>query len=462
MKRILLLLVLVAAPVLGAQESRATGEIGRTRNADDVRALPEDTESLHVYQADDAALKVLPRLKKLRHLRVVARHSVLSHKGYAALGELSSLTRLEMEDCASLDDDALKSIARLKALTLLSLEAPGKISARGIEHLGALSELVELRLTGCVTLDDAALRSLARLTGLRRLTLDDCPQLTDSGFVFLAPLKGLEVLSVQSVPGFHGAALGKLSVDNLKELHANFCFFCEQGVRALGRCFQLETLGFATANASVEAVRELAKCAFLKNLRVLLPGDDAAYYDVIAALPRLEKLELAFDVIDDSCTRNFAKLVNLRELDLQETKIGDRTLEILAALPRLEILNIAGCKATAAGLALLARASKLRRLNVSDTALDDKACAALAKITSLQSLSLQNTKITFAGVEALSRLEGLKELDLGGCARVSDACLAALSGVKTLTYLNLKGCKLLTPEKVADLRKALPLCLILH
>ncbi len=447
-------LILLLAPWLGA------ADVAAASTPDEIRALPEDTTALKLTLADDAALKTLKRLTKLTHLTISVRNSALSAPGFEALATLESLRELEILECSGLDDAALKQISWLTGLTRLFLDSPGKITRVGLAHLRELRALTTFSIWSCDSLDDAGLKEISHLQALTDLDIAFCDEVGDPGVAYLGDLPVLVRLVLNDLPRVDGSTLAKLKLENLESLNLAGCALGEAGVRALGKCAKLNDLEFEATKAPVDAFSGLATCKALKKLRAKVPAD-AACMDAICALTTLQTLRLPDCGLTDKHTGGLGKLSNLRILRLSGNRIGDGTLALIGGLKNLEHLHLGGSAITGEGVKQLGNCLQLQTLDLGRTAIDDGACAHIAKLSKLTELNLAGTKIGFTGVDALSRLSSLQKIDLGACESVGDICAAPLSAIKSLMYINLKGAKV-SAEKIAELKKALPLCAIVH
>lgn len=131
---------------------------------------------------------------------------------------------------------------------------------------------------------------------------------------------------------------------------------------------------------------------------VLLAGRaDDARIEMIAALPRIERLVL------------------------RASPLTDRGLRTLAACSHLRDLNLPQAACTAAGIRSLASLEKLRSLRIGGEGLaGPEVCRAVAELPALRSLHLIDVPIGDEGLAVLSGLPTLWNLYLDG-AGVSDA-----------------------------------------
>lgn len=125
----------------------------------------------------------------------------------------------------------------------------------------------------------------------------------------------------------------------------------------------------------------------------------------------------------------------------------DADLKVLAALDGLTVLHMYGCKnVTVDGLKELAKAKGLRELVVDQSKLGDQACEVLAGFDKLEALRLTSSDVTAQGVKALAGMKALESIDLARNPRLGNAGMKELAGCKTLrcvsvmaTYLTKQG-----------------------
>jgi hypothetical protein len=97
--------------------------------------------------------------------------------------------------------------------------------------------------------------------------------------------------------------------------------------------------------------------------------------------------------------------------------------------------------------------------HLSDTRISDAGLVHLKGLTSLRSLGLTRTKITDVGLENLTEMTSLRMLYLS-YTQVADAGLVHLKGLTSLTWLNVSSCPQITDAGLAELKAALPKCVV--
>lgn len=106
-------------------------------------------------------------------------------------------------------------------------------------------------------------------------------------------------------------------------------------------------------------------------------SDDALVH--LAALPKLEHLNLAGSEITDNGLTHLRPLKHLRSLDLASTKVTDTGLMHLRPLEHLHSLDLASTTVTDMGLIHIRRLHSLLFLSLLETDTTDKACNDLKK-----------------------------------------------------------------------------------
>jgi hypothetical protein len=223
----------------------------------------------------------------------------------------------------------------------------------------------------------------------------------------------------------------------------------------------------------------------------------------LAAFTELVRLELSWSFVTEELAAPISKLRNLREIELRDTRTGDRVcqslgencpelrlclmdktavteagLKHLAKLRKLERLTVSLCKIDDEAADSIAQMTRLRELNLGATAIGDKTYAAIMKLPDLQDLWIGETKVTGAAVAAggvhptvrklrysfstcddaaavqLAKWPNLQELDLARSA-VTDKCIPALIAMKPLRRIDLRESQV-TAKGLEQLKAARP------
>jgi Leucine-rich repeat (LRR) protein len=237
----------------------------------------------------------------------------------------------------------------------------------------------------------------------------------------------------------------------------------------------------------------------------------------LAALPKLERLDLSHTRITDEGLLHLRPAKQIRELNLlyaeqitdlglnaikgwtslkrlnvRGTRIADATLEIVSKLPQLESLDIANTGVTEAGLDSLVALTKLRHLALGRSRFNESAMPVLRLLTTLESLDISGPRglvrgqrndggqipealvksisdlkelrtLKFGhsqvGADELSTLAGslakLEKLGLEGCPRIDDQSVKVLTDWKSLKYVDVQETKV-SKDAVENLKRQRP------
>jgi Leucine-rich repeat (LRR) protein len=143
--------------------------------------------------------------------------------------------------------------------------------------------------------------------------------------------------------------------------------------------------------------------------------------------------------VNDTEILELAALPKLERLDLSHTRISDEGLLHLRTARQIRDLNLLYAEQiTDLGLSAIKNWTHLKRLNVRGTRISDPTLAIVGKLTQLESLDIANTGVTDAGLDSLVPLTHLKHLALGR-SRFSDNAIVVLRLLSTLESLDLSG-----------------------
>ena len=171
--------------------------------------------------------------------------------------------------------------------------------------------------------------------------------------------------------------------------------------------------------------------------------------DRIAALSRLERLDLAHTRVTDLGMQRLKDLRNVRELNLFYCElVTDEGLAAVKTWPRIERLDFRGTKVTDNTLALIAGKDSIRSLDIGFAEVTDSGLQHLVKLKGLRELAIGGNKMTEVGLEVLRALPNLTYLDISGKQRtdsglwfvgVTDIGLDPVGSLAKLESLNLSG-----------------------
>jgi hypothetical protein len=217
--------------------------------------------------------------------------------------------------------------------------------------------------------------------------------------------------------------------------------------------------------------------------RVASEGDADA--NLIAALPKLEYLDMGFCDLTDEALRELGRIRTLRILRVDRNNdLSDDGLRHLAQCKSLESLNLNGIDGIRGpGLEHLSSLNSLKELDLqyvpldcdwlkglavlpleklmlSKTPLEDAHLAHVGQITSLVILGIDRTKVTAAGFAHLTRLKSLQQLYVN-----ETVALEGIEHLRELPSLNHLGVETKSPDNPDEailqrLRQALPGCTV--
>jgi len=185
----------------------------------------------------------------------------------------------------------------------------------------------------------------------------------------------------------------------------------------------------------------------------------------VKAWPRIERLDLRGTKVTDNTLVTLAGKDTITALDIGYAEVTDSGLQHLVKFKGLRELAFGGNKMTDVGLEILRSLPKLTRLDIAgrqrtdsglwSVGITDLGLDPVATLSELRELNLSGTQISSRGLEKLSRLSRIEKLDLHSCKRVTDAAVATLAGLPALVWADLKDTGM-TPAGFAALRKARP------
>jgi hypothetical protein len=216
--------------------------------------------------------------------------------------------------------------------------------------------------------------------------------------------------------------------------------------------------------------------------RVASEGDADA--KLIAALPKLEYLDMGFCSLTDQALHHLGGVRTLRVLHVDRNKLTDDGLRHLARATRLESIDISSIYGIRGpGLRHLTSLKalqeldlqylpldcdwlkelvdmRLEKLMLSKTPLEDSHLEHVGQITSLVILSIDRTNITGAGMAKLTKLSALQQLYVNEAAALDG--IEHLRRLPSLNYLGIETKDPDNPNKqiLEQLQNALPGCQI--
>jgi hypothetical protein len=403
-----------------------------------------------VYGESLAALRHLTRLESL-HLEHTRPGPALEH-----VARCPDLRQLSFYGCRV---QSLAALADRRGLRALRVHQLG--DSAELRHLAGLDQLEELELQ-IVNLAFADLAHLARLPALRRL------ELTVGTFRPLAagesPLASLAAIATGCPRLEHLAVRDDALAEKTKrdvDPHHDGAAIEMPALRTLdlrgcrgGRTLVEHLVAPALTRLAFDGDKRpplgwLARLPTIENLLLCSELDDAAVAE-LRRMPALRELFLMGTKISDAGVAHLAGL-RLTSLWLNDTRIGDAGVAHLAGMP-LRQLALDETKITDAAGPALAALPALEELDLSSSAVGDGVLAHLARLPRLRALDLTRTQVTDAGLAHLVGLAAtLEELQLDRCGALTDAGMAHLGKLTSLTFLSLRDMNWVTNAGVDHL-----------
>ena len=229
----------------------------------------------------------------------------------------------------------------------------------------------------------------------------------------------------------------------------------------LARVCQLDTiqnLDLAYCKGITDAGLAHARTLDLLELGLLYTriGDEGL--SQLEAWPRLKRLILRESKrFTGNGLANLKQLAALEWLDLTWCEqLGDEDLVHIGTLPALLHLDLVGLEITAAGVAYLTPLQRLVYLDFHRCPkIDDEALAYVAKFPALIMLDLTETQISDAGLAQLAGLENLEWIILRSTG-ITDAALDTLERLPKLRDVTLVDCENVSDVLIEQLQAARP------
>lgn len=204
-------------------------------------------------------------------------------------------------------------------------------------------------------------------------------------------------------------------------------------------CFQKLTAAELATLKEIHLGGHLVKDGKTVKEHIEIPAGE---FHHLTALVSLEKLDLMENGVSDEALVSIGRIKNLTTLVLGDHCLTDASLKHLTGLQKLTHLNLCWPDQKHGG-------------KISDAGLEE-----VAKLTSLETLDLRATQITDAGLAKLLELPKLKTLELANTA-ITDAGLLSLQKLKSLSKVSVFNCKQVTPQGIANFKKARPDCQVI-
>ncbi|KAF9903697.1 hypothetical protein EC991_003424, partial [Linnemannia zychae] len=416
-------------------------------------------------QVGEAVIQELIRLKQLDQLTfkrfytcpivnmVLDAYSRATDSLMEVIGgsQARSLTYLSLKECTFLTDTGFKNISRFEFLEFLDL-SHCRITNKTLEFTLNLPYLSTLNLSATKVTTAGLAKVIADAewkSTLQTLDLSYCQGV--AGPFVLYNLQGLErlrTLKLNSSKAFDSSPvkvpdnpvafkqlvhldLASTAIDasdmiallpvigTVEKLNLTSC---DKVARALEEIVQnlslLQDLKFPSRNQDLMTVLPIAAELPLTHLDLSdfkFIGDEAILS--LEKAKNLQMLSLSGTMLTDVGSAVLVHMSSLKELSLDRTRIGDKSMEYLRDLGRIEILSLSQVeRLTTVGVGHLGRSAffslKLKRLNLRNNPfIHDEALAVFAHCNSLNTLILDHTDVTeFAAHRLQDSLPNLTQL----------------------------------------------------
>ncbi len=169
---------------------------------------------------------------------------------------------------------------------------------------------------------------------------------------------------------------------------------------------------------------------------------------LVAALPKLETIDLSLTKITDIGLEHLKPLENVRHLVLDHAEFFTDNGIAHFKHWQLETLNLRGTKITSRVFDYIKALTTLRDLDLSHTEVTDSGFEELAELTKLERLAIGGNRILGPALDLLKLVPSLRHLDVSGIQRVdsglwgialNDVNVGRLARLTQLESLNLAG-----------------------
>ncbi|KAG0199285.1 hypothetical protein BGX28_007427 [Mortierella sp. GBA30] len=368
-----------------------------------------------------------------------------------------SVVNMVLDAYSRATDSLMDTIGACQArsLTYLSLKECTFLTDKGFRNIGRFEELEYLDLSHC-RITDKTLEFILNLRNLGTLHLSST-KITSAGLAKIiaeAAWKGtLHTLDMSYCQGIAGSSV----LLNLQEL---------LNLRTLRLS---NTLAFNRSPVQVPDCKAFTRLLDLDIARTPIGDDDlitliGSFRSVeslnMTSCPNIgiHALEQCVQGIRDRLASNGLPLTHL---DLTGFLfVTDDAILTLAEAKNLQMLSLAGTKLTDIGSAVFVHMSSLKELSLDRTSIGDKSMEYLRDLGRIEVLSLHRCqRLTTVGVVSLGKCAffslRLKRLNLGYNQFIHDEALAIFTRCKELTTLNLEYTDV-SEERALRLQNSLP------
>lgn len=379
-------------------------------------AKPEDVKAVRDRIAALKEAKCEPADGDLLTTIIIPDGAPLSAEDIALFGKLTDLTKLQIFNCRTLNDEMAATLANLKGLTSLAITNSAITDATVEAIVKTYPKLTDLDLSSNTNMTTKIVKILSDMPQLQRLTLVQ-NRVNDIGAQRLSQLTALRALDMRG-----NMEAGDMALDVVAGLPKLTAFkhrstaVSDSGMESLSRNQTLDSLLIQDFNITDQSGQSLAKLGKLTQLEIFRCqgfGSQGVLALKGMGLTRLTLRDLPN--VYDEAMEIFTDMPKLKRLYLHElSSVSDSGLKNLGSLQSLELLDIwAIQQMTDATVDVIATLPKLKELTIRDTGVTDASIDKILAMPSLQSLTFKdNASVTEEGKKKLASKKWAK-LDLG-------------------------------------------------
>jgi len=361
-----------------------------------------------------SSLHELSRIRRLKHLTINPQEALT----FTPLVECRKLKSVKLINSDTIDDSAIKELARVKSLETIDLSSTS-ITDEGLAELGKLPNLKKLVLRKCNAITGEAFSEFEHPESIIDLDLRESKKLNDDGikeFERFVNLEHLRLYKNDDIKGSGFSCIGSFS--KLKTLYCPNTAIADNHIKPLDGIETLELIWLpACPEISGRGLECLTKSQGCKKLSV----------------NECRKIDSPdFEIL--------VKFKNLEELYLAETRIRNEDIERLCELKKLNDLNLSGnIWLDDRAFEKLQNCTVKRLLAKNLPRLTDKSFQYATKMKNLANLLVTaNPQLTGDGMKALVGNESLKYMTFESPGHLSLNGLAFLKQVPNIEELYFK------------------------
>lgn len=314
--------------------------------------------------------------------------------------------------------------------------------AKSVPAKGDLLTEIAIQDGSNLTADDFEL--FGKLSDLKKLQILNCRPLNDEMAAKLSGLKSLTSLALtNSVINDVSVEMIVKSFPNLTDLDLSSNTNMSSGVvKILSEAPKLQRLTLVQNKVNDIGAQRLAKLKDLRSLdlRGNMEAGDMAL-DVVSELPKLVAFKHRSTAVSDSGMEYLSRSQTIESLLLQDFVITDQSGPHLAKLSKLAQLEVFRCQGFGTEGVLALKGMGLNRLTLRDLPnVDDRAMEVFDDLPKLKRLYLHELPtVSDTGLKHLEALKTLELLDIWTVPQMTDATLEVIATLPKLTELTIRA-----------------------